>query len=273
MSNVSINNIFNSLSFYQRISSDFPKIKNKLEILLDHLIGRMPRRLVFIYNNKLIRVEGSGYIPLLYIYGEIFQDSCYMPEFWNCADCFGPGKVVVDIGANVGLFTMLAASYGSKVISIEPNPINYFFLLINLKKNKFANTIPLNLAVGQQAGLRSLFVAEQPSGSSFYSNQAIGNEFAVSINSITINQMFGELNLDHIDFLKVDCEGSEYEILLKQDNKFFDAVDRIALEYHRGVGDYSPEQLSIFLGDFYSKVDIVGNKDESTGFIYVSRGK
>jgi FkbM family methyltransferase len=59
------------------------------------------------------------------------------------------GEIVVDVGAAIGKFSLLAAKYGAYVISIETHPITFNSLMKNIELNGFKNMRALNIAVGK----------------------------------------------------------------------------------------------------------------------------
>src|SRR5262249_57638786 len=74
-----------------------------------------------------------------------------------------PGTVMVDIGANIGYYTLLAAArIGStgKVIAFEPNVDNCTLLHKSLQANDFANVVLYNVAVAEAEGAVSLHISD-----------------------------------------------------------------------------------------------------------------
>lgn len=121
--------------------------------------------------------------------------------------------IVVDIGANVGGISFyFAKKYPDCVIyAYEPHPVNYANLLKGIEKNGFTNIKPFNLAVFDEAEVEmEIYLDPENSGASslFYPN-----ENAASIETTTLDLIIKQNNLEHIDYLKLDCEGSEFEIM------------------------------------------------------------
>jgi FkbM family methyltransferase len=116
---------------------------------------------------------------------------------------------VVDIGAHVGVISMLLAkAYGCRVIAYEPAPGNYSRLLSNIRKNKLSKLIlPLNAAVTRDG--RDVFIdgdMSRNSGSMMIYHAGQGTRVA----SVTL----ADIICNHtVDLLKIDCEGAEHEIL------------------------------------------------------------
>jgi hypothetical protein len=81
----------------------------------------------------------------------------YLPEFeLNKFD----GKRIVDAGAHVGLFSLVASNFAKEVISIEPHPVNFKLLQLNLEINNTRNVIPINKALWSKSGTLTLYEGE-----------------------------------------------------------------------------------------------------------------
>jgi FkbM family methyltransferase len=124
-----------------------------------------------------------------------------------------PGMRVVDIGANIGYFSMLSASlvgHTGRVLSVEPNVENGRLLAASRDANAFTQIEILLTAVGDRTDVLSL------SGSS--SNGTTASVF--SGQSLEIKRLVPCVRLDDIlqgwdrvDFVKIDIEGAEYRAL------------------------------------------------------------
>jgi len=80
------------------------------------------------------------------------------------------------------------------------------------------------------------------------------------------------LHIDHCDFLKMDCEGGEYDILLSASNDALVSVDRICMETHDGVTKYNHTNLVRFLQDHGYQVRFETNPvHASLGMLYAFR--
>ncbi len=55
---------------------------------------------------------------------------------------------------------------------------------------------------------------------------------SIDISTITIQDLFEDFNIQKIDFLKIDCEGCEYETLFNTRNEYFQKIKKIAMEIH-----------------------------------------
>ena len=129
------------------------------------------------------------------------------------------GMIVVDIGAHIGYFTLLAAKLvgeKGKVFAFEPDPDNYSLLIRNINVNGHDNAIPIQKAVSNKTGQVRLFLDGcSPSCHSLYENHSQRGKF-VNVDSITLDEFFEEDS--QIDFIKMDIEGAEMAALQGMDN-------------------------------------------------------
>lgn len=145
-------------------------------------------------------------------------------EFWLSL-CFArhirPGDTVIDVGANLGYYTLIAAElvgHQGRVIAFEPNPSVYAFLRDTISVNGFSGRVtPLNAAIGGRSreATAPFFVPHgEPKNGRFlrpgedaHSLSARGEVFSVRIMDTV------PLDSGRIDFIKIDVEGAELEVL------------------------------------------------------------
>jgi FkbM family methyltransferase len=143
------------------------------------------------------------------------------------------GKVVVDIGANIGDTAIYFAMNGaSQVYAFEPYPYTYKKALENIKLNGLEERITLlNEAVGPEEGEIRLDAGIASGGTSLKEFEA-GEPIKIS----TISQVIKRFAIKSAQ-LKMDCEGYEYGILLNAQNEDLLHFDQMAIEYHYGYMD------------------------------------
>ncbi|MHA1941675.1 MAG: FkbM family methyltransferase [Candidatus Hodarchaeales archaeon] len=128
----------------------------------------------------------------------------------------------VDIGCNVGCFSYLASKHFTNIVAFEPGYYTSVIARMRLnQKEKIDNVFIHNLAVGENTGdiLRlscSIHDGKMNSGnaSTVYSSSEENYEL---VTTISLEKIFQLCETDFIDYLKIDCEGSEYNILLEKD--------------------------------------------------------
>ncbi len=146
------------------------------------------------------------------------------------------GGTVVDVGAHIGIFTVLASSLGAeKVLAYEPSG-NFELLQRNAEINQLINVTAFNLAVAGEKGKRKLFLAaNRASDNTLISNEHQRNSWcAVDVETTTLEEIFALNKLKRINFLKMDCEGAELEVFSNTAPETLMRIDLIAMEYHNG---------------------------------------
>ena len=128
-----------------------------------------------------------------------------------------PGMVVYDVGANVGFFSMIAARLvGSKgrVVSFEPLPINAERCAHNAGLNTFDHVTVRTDALGTENGSASFFTSSVPTLgklTKFGPPDEVQTEITVSVRKL--DTVIDEVGLPKPDFIKMDVEGAEVDVL------------------------------------------------------------
>jgi len=137
--------------------------------------------------------------------------------------------IVVDLGANIGMFTIFASNKVKKIYSVEPLPETFN----NLEKNvqHFDNVTTLNKAIYSKGG-NIEFNKNEVSGASSIFNKQINFE-TVTIEAITFDDFLKKYNLDKINYLKVDIEGAEFDLFENMNEDYLqNNIDKIFMEVH-----------------------------------------
>lgn len=185
--------------------------------------------------------------------------------------------VVVDIGAAIGEFTIEAALQLTTgvVHAFEPNPGSINILRQNIRANNLGCVQNYNLGVWKEEGEIPLhFLNNEPLQAVSGDDHAPVAEAitGTTIPVITLEQVIEEKVGERIDLLKLDCEGAEYDILLNQDPKIFDKIDRIVMEYHDLDIQCNHCVLTDLLGERGYKVDRYENLVHADlGYLYAER--
>jgi FkbM family methyltransferase len=138
-------------------------------------------------------------------------------------------RLVVDIGANIGAFSLYAAALGAKqVISVEPISASYNTFLRNIHRMQMKN-ITTHKRIIAEKGNEFLPV-------SLNSNAGANSMYNVSDNyevveTATFSQLMGQI-AGHDILLKLDCEGGEYDVIMNADEKDMVRINEIMLEIH-----------------------------------------
>lgn len=126
-----------------------------------------------------------------------------------------PGMVIIDIGAHIGYYTVIAARIvgdGGQVIAFEPDTENFSFLEHTIKTNGFTNVSIHRMGISNKSGDTTLFVSPRNSGDHRIYQFSESRERIV-IPLTTIDAFVKNHRLERIDFIKMDIQGAEGKAL------------------------------------------------------------
>src|SRR5918992_1736537 len=157
------------------------------------------------------------------------------------------GDVVVDIGAHIGRYTIISSKRvgaKGKVVAIEANPDNYEMLNSNIQLNQLTNIIPLNYAVYSKETKIKLYLPEVESGYTIYntimSNRARTEDKFVEVNANTLDYLLQLKGIMEVNWIKIDVEGAEFEVLKGATNVLSKSKDIALLIEVHGLDNYRP---------------------------------
>ncbi len=161
----------------------------------------------------------------------VFTEIWLMNEYLKHGIKIKKEDIVIDIGSHIGLFSTLASHFceKGKIICYEPNKENYKLLLENKQNNNLENVKINNLAVSSKSGYVKLFLHDKDFSSHGLHKQS---DSWVNVKAITLKEIFENNNITKCDFLKMDCEGTEYEILMNLDDTCLKKIEKICFEFH-----------------------------------------
>jgi len=189
-------------------------------------------------------------------------------------DNFNQGDTVIDVGANIGEYSLIAAkkvSSDGKVISLEPLNDASKWLKKNLILNDFHNCVVLEKAVGSKPGKMTLY-KKSSSGNIGFLEPTVGGKKLVNTSEIieveTIDDILAAMKIERVGMLKIDVEGFEYDVLLGckksfKENKINKIICEIHINYLRKKGFnenkiYSLLKENRFSVKFIEKLDSKG---------------
>ncbi len=186
----------------------------------------LSQRITFAFRGREITVESDASTPLYETIAEIISHDCYSIDQMDFS-VFTEKSVALDIGANIGIFTLvLATVFPGHIVCFEPVPENNMWLAHNLKINGIKNISILQKALCLSDGPVSFFkYQESVSGSLFYSEQ--GERFEVE--RISVKKVYEQF--PHVDLVKMDCEGAEHE-LIPEVFTHFPSIQYVTAEIH-----------------------------------------
>ena len=142
---------------------------------------------------------------------------------------------LIDLGANIGLFSMFVAPICEKVFAVEPTPSHFALLneLVDLAGIK--NIEAHNLAIGTEDGEAEFNNHERNSTmNSFITHRTDPHSGkTVKVKTKTLNSLVDSLDVDHINFVKMDIEGFENEIIFEESfEEALTKIDGLYVEVH-----------------------------------------
>ncbi len=207
----------------------------------------------------------------LSIVNEIFFAHVYSPHELT----IGEQDIVVDIGANVGVFTVFAASQTrNRVYSLEPLPINCEYIQKNLASNHLDHVTCVSTAVSNTSGTVKLYTTDSVAGNLLFDHNIRGEIDAyVEVPCTTLMAFMDEQHLESIDFLKLDCEGSEGDILTSLPTAYLGRIRKMAMEFHDNVSSLNHDAVRHLLESNGFKTKLAWNGRSPFGYVYAWQEK
>jgi len=173
-------------------------------------IDRPERVISQVSGRFLMELDLSEYLQgQLYYYG--YYDK---PLTQLMQDTLRPGSVMVDVGANLGTFSLLAASLGATCHAFEASPDICSALRRNIALNKFTGIEVHQLALSDHSGEATFYIFQETGqrnacGQSSFVRRGAGREIRVPVETLD-SALSG---LSRIDFIKIDVEGADFLVL------------------------------------------------------------
>ncbi|MFC1938363.1 FkbM family methyltransferase [Chloroflexota bacterium] len=161
------------------------------------------------------------------------------------------GDIVIDVGANVGAFTVKAAKLvGDKglVVAIEPEPMNLALLQRNIDSHNLNNVKVIRKAVWDKAVKVWLYLSKH----SALHSLCYASEDRIEVEADCLDNIIAKLGLSHVDFIKIDVEGAEPEALGGAERTLTSPSIRLCMEACHVLPDGQPE-LPILVSYLVSK--------------------
>lgn len=190
-------------------------------LLSDPLQGPEEREILMGGLRILVRRRSSDFFVLR----EVFKRKVYGPP---------PTGVVIDLGANIGAFSLYAAQKATRVYVFEPDPSNFTQLEKNCALNRSLPISAFKKAIGgsMRTGNLSLGVTNKGASSLVISR----SRQSVPVEIITLDHALSLCGVSHVDFLKIDIEGSEFELFESCSLQTLRRISRIVMELHKVPG-------------------------------------
>lgn len=174
---------------------------------------------------------------LLHTYKECFFDETYLKGLPN-EKSKSSVNTIIDIGANVGFFSLfiLSRNPDAALFAFEPIPKNFDLLNQYKSENPDLNFHVFNMAVTkpEQKSI-TLYFDDADSFTTSASKFIDQNQKSqIEVKATSLEQIILDNQLKRVDLVKLDCEGSEYDIIYNTSEAIFDRISMLAIETHQG---------------------------------------
>ncbi len=195
-------------------------------------------------NNQRIEYSLQGDIGRkLYLYGEFEKN-----ELEICRRYIKKTSKIIDIGANVGLHTVFFSKLATEglVVSFEPQRSIFSILMENVRG--LANVVPINLAISSDPGVAEFYVASDDAYSSLKDTLRKSIVSKIKVMTLPFDSFF--YAFDSLDFVKIDVEGYEHEVLLSMKKTLEKHKPVLFVEIYAGSNsNLDPDKTVKFLKD------------------------
>ena len=190
-----------------------------------------------------------GKVSDLFVLEEIYLEKLYDGDY--------RGSFVIDVGGYIGETALFFAQRGARrVFCVEPSPDNLRLLEQNISQSSFKDkTVVIRAAILDKDGIVEFYMDNQSHHSYHVANS---HEFmkiqtrdasTCNVQAMSFRSLLEYTGLEEVDVVKLDCEGSEYDILLGTPDSVLKRVRKYIIEYHNG-----PDVLVRRLDDLGYKV-------------------
>ena len=173
-----------------------------------------------------MRLDSTGVISIFDNYKSIIKE-----YDWK-------GKVIIDVGAHVGGFAVPAAVLGARVFAFEPDPMNSKCLAKSRSLNKLEASLTVYpCAVADSSREVTFFLGGYSTvghmvEEDFFKARRNKQGKNITVKAVGINDLLTTCQVPRCDLLKVDCEGSEYQIIEAATTDTLSRIGAIVLEGH-----------------------------------------
>lgn len=180
------------------------------------------------------------------------------------------GKVVIDIGANIGDSSIYFALRGADIVyGFEPYPYAFAYALKNVSSNNLRNIILFNAGYGRDSNV--LIDSEKISSNE---SSLVHSSKGKEINIFSLKTILTNHNISSA-IIKMDCEGCEYA-LLDEDDEVFNYIEMIQIEYHYGYDKLKEKLERVGFKVKYTEPKEIYNREAKNqnmrvGYIYAER--
>jgi FkbM family methyltransferase len=213
-----------------------------------NVIGALGMRIFLVSKRRPSIVDGhkmylgDHHNPSIGFAGKLLQGH-YEPGSKELLECLlHSGMVVLDVGAHIGYYTLLAARLvgpEGQVYAFEPEPENYALLEKNVVLNGYHNVKLIPKAVADRAGSVKLFISTQGNDrhSVFQNPRSLKHEASREVAAVSLDEFLENVGWPHVDLVKLDIEGAE-PLALDGMRRLLDQPGELKL-----IVEFAPESL------------------------------
>jgi len=121
--------------------------------------------------------------------------------------------IFIDIGANVGYFSLLASARFAKVVSFEPSPSIYAALIRNIELNGIRNIKALDIAISDCERTAPFYRSDRSNSGNSSLSEGIGRDLEGYVRCAPLQTVITDEEWRKVRFIKVDVEGHEAEVI------------------------------------------------------------
>jgi FkbM family methyltransferase len=236
-------------SFKTKLKILFTWLRINFKFIFFSKLFKLKKERIFGY-----RVDAFNYSTIRFLFEEIFYRNEYLFTSKN------KKPIIFDCGANIGFATIFFKWLypESEIYAFEPDKKTFEILKKNVSQNRLRKVHLFNSAISDQNGKIDFFIDSKSPGSLVMSTkQERMPKDKITVDCLSLSSLIKEKNLSKIDYIKMDIEGSESEVIQDLNkNHQLKNIAKFSIEYHHKISGHK-SQLSKFLQVF-----------ESNGFEY-----
>jgi len=229
-------------SFKNKVRILFTWVRIHLKFLFFSKVFKLKSEKIFGYT-----IQAFEYETIRFLFDEIFFRNEYLFYSEN------KKPVIFDCGANIGFAALFFKwLYPESVIyAFEPDGKTFEILKENIVQNRLENVYLFNSAISDRSGTIDFFVdLKNPSSMLMSTKQERMPKDRIRVNCISLSAFMKDKKIQHVDFVKMDIEGSEQEAIRDLDkHNQLKKIIKLVVEYHHKINTYKSnlgEFLQIF---------------------------
>ncbi len=224
--------------------------------IFNYLKLNLKSEFVEIYGNKLFLDKNDSLCLSINGIYEEFETSIVKNEVHL-------GDIVIDIGANIGYYTLIFAKLvgeKGKVFAFEPDPTNFQLLKKNVEINGFKNVVLEQKALSDTQGKMMLSLNNENTAGHHLDFKHDDTINSIEVDVLSLDEYFSNKNID-INFIKMDVEGAESNVIQGMTNILKNSKNlKMIVEYNPNAINQlglNPENyLNLLLENKFSLYDI-----------------